>query len=486
MPFVFADSPTGSGHSPRSGVPDGRAYLLLTAKALEATGSAAPAADTTRLLEAAVSPPNLAEALLRVARNRGAPGVDGKSVTEVVAGARRLLPKLRSAVLSGDYVPGDVRRVWIPKPGGGQRGLGIPNVVDRWVQQAVHQALSPLLEPDFHDSSHGFRPGRGAKTALVEAKGYLRDGHTWLVSIDLSKFFDRVNHQRLLARLAQRVGDVRLLRLVGRMLKASVVMPDGTRVSSEEGTPQGGPLSPLLSNLVLDELDQELERRGLRFVRYADDFIVFVRSLRAGQRVMASLTRFIERRMRLLVNESKSAVARPEEVHFLGFTLRLNEQCEVEVHLSERSHRRLDRKLRELTPRQLGRSLESCFAAVNRYLRGWLSHFQLCSEEGARLFQRHESHVRRRIRAIIVRQRKRPRFLYRHLRARGVSHRMAMQTAYVGRGPWYQSNRYGMWRAYPNAWFHERMVSLLSEWKRRNPVATVSGQAFLPGFEQST
>jgi group II intron reverse transcriptase/maturase len=217
------------------------------------------------------------------------------------------------------------------KPGGGQRGLGIPNVIDRWVQQAVLQVLEPIFEPTFHDSSHGFRPLRGAHTAIAQAKAYVGEGYEVVVDLDLSKFFDRVHHQRLLSRLTQRIADPRILKLIRQMLKAKVVMPDGTRVCTEEGTHQGGPLSPMLSNVVLDEFDRELERRGLRFVRYADDCNIFVRSLRAGQRVMSSIRRFLERRLRLLVNEEKSKVARPEEIHFLGFRLRKAPEGRVEV-----------------------------------------------------------------------------------------------------------------------------------------------------------
>jgi RNA-directed DNA polymerase len=225
---------------------------------------------------------NLAQALLNVLRNKGASGEDGQTVEEVVEKAPNLLPKLQAALLQGTYRPGEIRRVWIPKPGGGQRGLGIPNVVDRWVQQAVLQILEPIFEPTFHPSSHGFRPNRGAHTAIAEAKEHLKEGYRVVVDLDLSKFFDRVHHQRLLDRLKQQVHDSRILDLVKRMLTAKVVMPDGTKVATMQGTPQGGPLSPLLSNIVLDEWDQELGRRGLRFVRYADDCNIFVRSERAG------------------------------------------------------------------------------------------------------------------------------------------------------------------------------------------------------------
>lgn len=483
---MLADSPQGSGGARPSGVPEGRAFLLQTAKARKTTGPATPATGEAPLLDEVTSPSNLATALLHVARNRGAAGVDGKSVDEVVADAHRLLPKVRRELRTGRYRPGDVRRVWIPKPGGGQRGLGIPNVVDRWVQQAVHQVLAPVFEPSFHASSHGFRPHRGASTALAEAKEHLAEGRHWVVSLDLSEFFDRVNHQRLLARLGQRVSDGRLLRLVHRMLKARVVLPDGTRVVTEQGTPQGGPLSPLLSNLVLDELDWELERRGLRFVRYGDDFGVYVRSERAGRRVMASLTRFIEKRLRLKVNGEKSAVAPPREVHFLGFSLHPKADGKVEVHLSKRSCRRLDRKIRELTPRNWGRPLDACIEQANRYLTGWVGYFRLCTEEGAALFARYDAHIRRRMRAIVVRQRGRPRHLYRHLIARGASRKVAARTAWRSCGIWKKSNLPGVTRAYGNAWFRARLTGLSSSWQSAASRATVSGQALLPGFERST
>ncbi len=254
----------------------------------------------------------LEEAFANVAANRGAPGPDRQTIEQVFAQLPTVLSKLRRALLEGSYQPGEIRRVWIPKAGGkGQRGLGIPNVVDRMVQEAVRLVLEPLYEPTFHPSSHGFRPGRGCQTAIAEAKGYVEEGHHIVVDMDLEQFFDRVHHQRLHARLAQRVEDGRLLALIGRMLKTKVVMPNGVKVATEEGVPQGGPLSPLLSNIVLDELDWELCRRGHRFVRYADDCNIYVRSERAGLRVMASVTRFVERRLRLKVNSSKSAVALP-------------------------------------------------------------------------------------------------------------------------------------------------------------------------------
>ena len=475
--FAFADSPQGGGESRASDESDGRDYLLHIARARETIRLGATAGNAHSLLERVASPVNLALALLHVARNKGAAGADGESVGDVVGNARATLPRLRQALLKETYVPGDVRRVWIPKPGGGERGLGIPNVVDRWVQQAVRQILEPIFDPSFHEWSHGFRPRRGAETALTDVCRNLAEGFVCLVNIDLSKFFDRVHHQRLLASLAKRVVDKRVLKLVHRCLKAKVVMPDGVRMSSDEGTPQGGPLSPLLSNVVLDELDWELDRRGLRFVRYADDFIVFVRSERAAHRVMDSVSRYIEGRLRLKVNREKSAVTGPDDTHFLGFRFQRRPGGMVETHLSQRSVDRLKAKIRELTPRTWGQSLASCMGGVSTYFRGWTSHFRLLSAEGAQQLRLFDAHVRRRIRAIIIRQKKAERFLFRHLISRGVSHRAATATAYrSGRGPWYRSHTPGIERAYPNAWFHERMALLEWEWSRLQPQRPASGE----------
>jgi group II intron reverse transcriptase/maturase len=478
--FAFADSPKGGKDAAPPGQPDGKAHLLLRAKGMRAEDPAAGEVVAEELLERIAAPANLATALMNVARNKGAPGVDGCSIREVVGASYLLLPKLRRALLDGSYRPGDIRRVWIPKPGGGQRGLGIPNVVDRWVQQAAHQQLEPIFEPTFHPSSHGFRPRRGAHTAIPEARRYVKEGHGYVVDIDLSKFFDRVHHQRLLSRLGQKITDRRVLLLIKRMLKANVVMPDGMRVTTEEGTPQGGPLSPLLSNIVLDELDQELHRRGLRFVRYADDCNIFVRSERAGLRVMASTRRFIEKRLRLVVNEEKSAVARPSERHFLGFRLCVAEDGTIEVHLSRKAKSRMDTRIRELTPRKYGQSLPSLFARANEYLQGWFHYFKIVSGDGAMLMPRFDAHIRRRIRAIIVTQKKRPRFLYRHLIERGVHPRNAAKVAWCGRGTWPRSNLPGVTRAYRNEWFHERLFCLRRHWLHLyGPPRSVSGQQLL-------
>lgn len=480
LTFVFADSPAGGKGAWSADESAGRAYLLLQADVKEATDSATRTADTDRLLERVAAIPNLARALLNVARNKGAPGVDGQCASEVVDAAPDLLAKLRRALLSGKYQPGDIRRVWIPKPGGGQRGLGIPNVVDRVVQQAVLQVLEPIFEPTFHDSSHGFRPGRGAQTAIAEAQGYFAEGYSITVDIDLSKFFDRVHHQRLLNRLGQQIEDGRLLKLVHQMLKAKVVLPDGTRVATQEGTPQGGPLSPLLSNVVLDELDWELARRGLRFVRYADDFSLFVCSERAGHRVMQSVRRFIKRRLRLVVNEEKSSVSQPYDLTFLGFQLSKSSDGKVTITISDRTKQRMDARIRELTPRTWGQSLDACFESLNRYLRGWIGYFRLCTEEGVYHLHKFDAHIRRRMRAIILRQKKRPRHIFRHLIRRGVPRKMAAGTAYGRVGIWNRSNRPGIQRAYPNAWFAVRLVSLRDQWYAFHPPAErVSQQRLL-------
>jgi RNA-directed DNA polymerase len=478
--FVFADSPQGGKGQEAGDESQGKRFLLHIAKGksqgLPAIGAAV---DTTRLLEAVASAPNLARALLNVLRNKGAPGVDGRSVEEVAAEAPALLPKLRQALLGGDYRPGDIRRVWIPKPGGGQRGLGIPNVVDRWVQQAVLQILEPIFEPTFHPSSHGFRPARGAHTAIAEAKQHLERGHRFVVDIDLSKFFDRVHHDRLLSRLGGRVHDPRILQLVRQMLKTKVVMPDGTKVVTEEGTPQGGPLSPLLSNIVLDEWDRELARRGLAFVRYADDCNIFVRSERAGQRVMNSIRRFLQQRLRLRVNEEKSSVTCPEGVHFLGFRFGTSGSGKVEVLLSVRTEERLNARIRELTPRTWGQALRTAMEELNRYLEGWMGYFRLCTAEGATVFRRYDAHIRRRLRAIIIHQKKRSRFLYRHLLTRGISPQQAGGAAFSKRGVWHRSNRPGMTQAYSNAWFQRYLTPLEERWAQWNPPPTSSGQLCL-------
>ena len=374
-------------------------------------------------------------------------------------------------------MPGDIRRVWIPKTGGGQRGLGIPNVIDRVVQEAVRLVLEPLYEPTFHRSSHGFRPGRSCHTAIAEALRHVDEGHEWVVDLDLERFFDRVNHQRLMSKLAQRVQDKAVLVLIGRMLKAKVVLPDGVVVPSAEGVPQGGPLSPLLSNIVLDELDLELGRRGHRFVRYADDCNIYVRSERAGKRVMGSVKQFIERRLGLKVNEQKSAVARPEERHFLGFRLRCDPlDGRVEVLLSKRSKERLGEKIRELVPGNFGDSLDACIRVLNGYLRGWIGFFGICTAE-EQTFKALDAHIRRRLRALQLRHWKCKHTIARKLIALGIRRQSAWKSTYAGRqSTWALSHTNAVDRALRNSYWDARgLVSIAQLWSRlpSNVVAPV-------------
>jgi RNA-directed DNA polymerase len=376
----------------------------------------------------------LSAALVKVVSNKGAPGPDGQTVEQLLAQWPIAGPQLAVGLLDGSYRPGAIRRAKIPKASGGMRGLGIPNVTDRVVCEAVRQVLEPVFEPTFHPSSHGFRPGRSCHTAIEEAKEHLEDGYGWVVDIDLEKFFDRVCHQRLMSRLAQRVCDRRLLVLIGRLLKAKIVLPDGVVIGNDEGVPQGSPLSPLLSNVVLDELDWELDRRGHRFCRYADDGNVYVQSERAGLRVMASLTEFIEGRLRLKINRDKSAVARPEDRHFLGFRLRLDPQtATVEILLSQRTKRNAMHKIRELTPRPWGRTLDSCILKVNAWLRGWHQFFRACAPGEQYVLRALDAHVRRRLRAILLHHWKRRPTIVRNLIALGIKPRAAWQAVYSGR-----------------------------------------------------
>ena len=450
----------------RRGVSPKRADLLQRAKdkRRDQTGTEGD------LLERIADDGNLARALLSVVRNKGAAGIDGQTVEEAEEQSEALLANLHQALLSERYRPQPVRRVTVPKPdGGGDRNLGVPTVRDRVVQQAMLQILEPLFDPGFHEASCGFRKGRGVQQAVSQTCTHLEAGYRVVVDLDLSKFFDRVHHQRLLARIETKVADRRVLRLIRMMLKAKVVMGDGVHEANEQGTPQGGPLSPLLSNIVLDELDWELARRGLRHVRYADDFLVFVRSQRAGARVMASLRCFIERRLRLKINDSKSGVIQPDQASFLGFRFECKDHRGIAVWPSKKSYQRISRKIRELIPCNWGNSLEAVFAQTNLYHRGWMAHFRLCTEEAERAFHVLDAHCRRRVRAIIVRHKKRRRYLRRHLLKRGISWRAATGAAYRCRGVWRASNHPGMVRGYPNAWFKPRLASLKQRWKELNP-----------------
>ncbi len=405
--------------------------------------------------------------LEKVAANQGAPGPNRQSVKEVKANWGQIQPTLVQLLLKGEYHPGDIRRVWIPKAGGGERGLGIPDVIDRVVQEAIRQVIEPRYEPKFHENSHGFRPHRSCHSAIAQATEFLKAGFDLVVDIDLKDFFNRVHHQRLLATLERELQDARVLKLIGRMLKAKVVMPDGVRIENEQGVPQGGPLSPLLSNIVLDELDRELVRRGLRFVRYADDCNIYVRSRRAGERVMASITRFIEKRLRLEVNAAKSAVAKPKERHFLGFSLNRNENGEVEINLSERSKVRLRERVKELSPRNWGDTMKSAIAGLNAYLKGWTGFFGICTDGVERFLNGTDAHIRRRLRAMKLKQWKWRLTILRRLVKLGAKKQSAGHQLYDDRkGIWKLSHTTVVNRTLNNAyWQAQGLLASASLWK---------------------
>src|SRR2546422_8301668 len=368
-------------------------------ESLVATSESENPARTNRLMEEVVERENLKAALRQVKGNKGSAGVDGMTVGGISDYLKQHWPAIREQLLSGTYEPKPVRRVEIPKPDGGVRKLGIPTVLDRFIQQAVMQVLQRRWDRTFSEYSYGFRPGRSAHQAVAQAQQYIAANYSWVVDLDLEKFFDRVNHDKLMGQVAKRVEDKRLLKLIRAFLNAGV-MENGLVSPSVEGTPQGGPLSPLLSNLVLDELDRELERRGHRYVRYADDCNIYVRSERAGQRVMKSITLFITQKLKLKVNESKSAVARPQERKFLGFTF--TDGPEVKRAIAPKSLVRFKRRVREITRRAKGVSMDATMEELAPYMRGWRSYFGFC--ETPRVLVSLTSWVRARLRVALWRQ----------------------------------------------------------------------------------
>lgn len=406
-----------------------------------------PATDE-QLMEEVCERENCKRALARVKANKGSAGVDGMTVQQLPEHLKQHWPAIREQLLSGTYRPQPVKRVEIPKPGGGVRKLGIPAVLDRFIQQAVMQVLQRRWDRTFSEHSYGFRPGRSAHQAVEQAQQYIAAGYRWVVDLDLEKFFDRVNHDRLMAKIAARVSDKRLLKLIRAFLRAGV-MENGLVNPVDEGTPQGGPLSPLLSNIVLDEFDRELERRGLRFARYADDSNIYVRSRRAGERVMESLRRFITTKLKLKVNEQKSAVARPWKRKFLGFSF--TSAGVPKRRIAPHAVDRFKQRVRELTSRTRGVSIERMAKDLTRYLRGWLGYFGKCETPG--VLNGLEQWVRRRLRSVIWKQWKRGAVRFAELRKRGVGSDLAGQTVGSAHGPWRLANSPALAIALPNAYF---------------------------------
>ncbi len=419
-------------------------------------------------MEEVLSRVNMLAAYHRVVGNKGAPGIDGVTVDDLAPLLRQRWEAIREALFSGTYVPNAVRKVEIPKPGGqGIRMLGIPTTLDRLIQQALLQVLQPAFDPTFSDHSFGFRPGRSAHQALDRAQEHIAAGHRWVVDMDLEKFFDRVNHDVLMSRLARRIEDKRILRLIRRYLQAGM-MAGGMVSPRSEGTPQGGPLSPLLSNLLLDELDQELERRGHRFVRYADDCNIYVRSRRAGERVLDSTERFLEKRLRLTINREKSAVDRPWKRKFLGYTFTMHFQPKLKV--APESVKRFKGRLREMFRRGRGRSLRRVIGDLRPVLIGWVSYYR--KSEVRNVFEQLDQWIRRKLRVMLWRQWKRNWTRAKELIRRGLSHEQAWTSATNGRGPWWNAGASHMNRAVPTRYLSQLgLVSLVQkrfQWVRSN------------------
>lgn len=440
--------PEGQGQYPES-----RPVSVETVPASSSWTKAEPAP----LMEAVVEKANMARAYRSVVANKGAPGADGMPVDQLADHLKQYWPTLRERLLAGEYHPSPVRAVEIPKPKGGMRQLGIPTVSDRLIQQALLQVLTPLFDPTFSASSYGYRPRRSARQAVSAMKTHVTVGHRWVVDLDLKAFFDRVNHDLLMARVARRVRDKRVLRLIRRYLEAGMFQ-NGLAAPRWQGTPQGGPLSPLLANILLDDVDKELERRGHRFCRYADDMQVYVRSRRAGERVMASLSDFLESSLRLTVNRDKSAVDRPWNRGYLGYTLTRHKL--PKLTLAKASLQRLMQRVREILKRGRGRHIQRVTEELSPVLRGWASYFSLVDVK--RPLEVLDQWVRRRLRNLIWRQWKRPRTRRRKLSALGLNDYRAWKSAGNGRGPWWNAGALHLRHALPNRWFAQRgLVSVL-------------------------
>ena len=391
--------------------------------------------ESQQLLEQIVAPENMRRAWKQVKRNKGAPGVDGRTIDETASLLRNHYEEIKERLSNGTYQPQPVQRVEIPKPGGGVRRLGVPTVLDRLIQQAVYQVLSPLFEPGFSETSYGFRPGRSTHDAVLKAREVQRDGKRWVVDMDLKAFFDEVDHDILMGRVRRKVKDRRVNRLINLYLKAGVLTPDGLEATGK-GTPQGGPLSPLLSNILLDDLDKELERRGHCFCRYADDCNIYVSSQRSGERVLASVSRYVEEKLKLKVNVQKSAVDRPWRRSFLGYSFTNHRNPKIRV--PQKSAKRFRQKLKELFRMGRGRNLRRFIdETLNPVLRGWINYFRLAEVKG--FAEELDGWVRRRLRVVLWRQWKRGRTRYKRLVACGLCEERARKSAYNGLGPWWNA-----------------------------------------------
>lgn len=415
-----------------------------------------PCALAINLMEQICNTANLNLAYKRVKSNKGAPGIDKITVSELGWYVRNHKEQLIQSLLDGSYKPQPVRKVMIPKPGGGERQLGIPTAIDRLVQQAILQILEPTFDRSFSESSYGFRPNRSAHDALKQAKEYVEDGRVWVVDMDLEKFFDRVNHDILMSRLALRIKDKRLLKIIRGFLTAGI-MQDGLAVDRHEGTPQGGPLSPLLSNVLLDELDKELERRGHKFCRYADDQNIYVRSKRAGERVYQSVKQFLETKLKLKVNDKKSAVALVRERKFLGYRI----QIDGKLTTAPESIKRAKDKIRQLCARNRGRSIRQVIGELNNFLRGWFNYYKLT--EWKSLWRELDSWIRRKLRCLRLKHRKGCGSISKFLMKLGVAEIEARKIGSSGKGWWRLSLTPAVHRALNNAWFKDQGLINLQE-----------------------
>jgi RNA-directed DNA polymerase len=410
---------------------------------------------------------NLKRAFKRVRANKGAPGVDGMTVDELEQHLREHWPRIREQLLSGTYVPEPVRVVEIPKPTGGMRMLGIPTVQDRWIQQAVLQVIGPIFDAGFSEFSFGFRPGRSAHQAVEQARKYMATGRRWVVDVDLENFFNEVNHDILMSRVARKIKDKRLLKLIRQYLRAGL-MTDGVVSARTVGTPQGGPLSPVLSNVLLDDLDKELERRGHHFCRYADDCNVYVASQKAGERVMDSMTNFLERKLKLKVNRAKSDVARPWQRKFLGYTVTTNKQPRLKP--APQSVKRAKAKIRQITRSGRGRNIQRVIRDVNQFTRGWVGYYRMSDVK--RSFDVMDQWIRRRLRKILWQQWKTPRTRAKKLQSFGTWPEKAKRATSNGRGPWWNAGAPAMHAAITNERLFEwGLDSLLGRWRSLNRAA---------------